>query len=186
MNKAALKRLALELRGEIGLGPYEPFDPHQLAGVYGIGVYQLCDLDCSAEAMRHFLIDSVEVFSGALVPVGDGAVILENDRHDASRRRATAAHEMAHVVLGHPFAMTLVNERGCRTADPNHESEAAELGAELLLSFEAAKRLARRHATDAEAAAQYGVSPQIARWRLDSTGARLIAQRAEAKHQRSS
>lgn len=184
MNKAQLKRLALELREEVGLSPFEVFDPYRLAELYGVDVYQLCDLECSPEAMTHFRVTRSEVFSGALVPVGTGAVIIENDAHDPFRRRSTAAHEMAHVTLGHPFTATMVNERGCRTAEPAHEAEAAELGGELLLSFEAAKGLAWFRLSDEEAALKYGVSVEIARWRLNATGARKIASRARAKRQR--
>lgn len=182
MNKAALKRLALELRAEIDLGPFDVFDPYRLAALYGVGVYRLGGLGCSPAALVHLQVTRPEVFSGALVPVGTGAAIIENDAHSQSRRRSTAGHEIAHVALEHPFDATLVNERGCRTANADHEKEAAELGGELLLPFEAAKRLARRGATDQEAALQYGVSLEVARWRLHATGARKIAQRVHASH----
>lgn len=184
MNKAALKRLALELRGEIGLDGHDRFDPYLLAEQYGVDVYQLSELGCSAEALAHFQVARTAVFSGALVPVGTGFVILENDSHDQARRRATAAHEMAHVALGHPFAASVVNERGCRTANTEHEGEATELGAELLLPTEAAKRLACRNVTDAEAADLYGVSLEVSRWRMNATGARNFARRVEAKRRR--
>lgn len=181
MNKAALKRLALELRNDTGLGAFGAFDPYLLAKQYGVDVYQLCDLECSEEALRHFQVVRTAAFSGALVPFGTGAVIVENDAHDPLRRRATAAHEMAHVVLEHPFRATIVNERGCRTAEREHEAEAAELGAELLLPFEAAKRLAAFDLSDEESARRYKVSVEFARWRLNVTGARKIAARAKAR-----
>jgi Zn-dependent peptidase ImmA (M78 family) len=54
------------------------------------------------------------MFSGALVPIGTGAVIVENDSHPSVRRRSTLGHELAHVFGEHKFATSLVNERGCR------------------------------------------------------------------------
>jgi Zn-dependent peptidase ImmA (M78 family) len=108
-------------------------------------------------------------------------VVLENDQHPAARRRATLGHELAHHFLEHEFATQLVNERGCRTADPEDEAAARELGAELLLPFDAAKRLARQKASDDEAALKFQVSRELARWRLDATGARMIAQRWEGR-----
>lgn len=179
MNKAELKRRALELRAEIGLTAYQPFDPYALAELYGIDVYQLSDLERSPEALQHFQVERTDVFSGALVPFGSGVVIVENDAHPLARRRSTASHEIAHVALEHPFAATLVNERHCRTANPEHENEASELGGELLLPFDAAKRLARQQASDEEAALQYGVSIEIARWRMNATGARIMARNLE-------
>ena len=38
-TKAKLGQLALEVRGELGLGCNQPLDPYQLADHYGIPVY---------------------------------------------------------------------------------------------------------------------------------------------------
>ena len=91
------------------------------------------------------------------------------------------AHEMAHVMLGHTFRATLVNERGCRISEPEDEKEAAELSGELLLPASAGKSLAYRMFTNEQAATTFQVSVDVARWRLDATGARKMAQRAHAK-----
>jgi hypothetical protein len=61
-------------------------------------------------------------------------------------------HELAHIFGEHKFGTSLVNERGCRLADLLQEDEAAEIGSELLIPFEAAKQLARRKATNEEVA----------------------------------
>lgn len=99
MNKAALKRMALELRGELGLSPHDRFDPLELAELYGVDVVRLSEIECSAEALHHFRVERPEAFSGALVPLPDGStVIVENDWHVPERRISTASHEMAHVT----------------------------------------------------------------------------------------
>jgi Zn-dependent peptidase ImmA (M78 family) len=126
------------------------------------------------------------VFSGALIPIGTGAVIVENDSHPLVRRRSTMGHELAHVLSEHRFGTSLVNERGCRVPDRDQEDEAAELAGELLVPFDAAKAMARRGATNEEVALQFGVSTDLARWRLDATGARLIARRQAAAYRRAS
>lgn len=90
---------------------------------------------------EHFTVSRPEVFSGALVPYGNGAVIVENDAHPSARRRSTMGHELAHVFGEHKFGASLVNERGCRLADQAQEDEAAEIAGELLVPFEAAKVL---------------------------------------------
>jgi hypothetical protein len=41
--KTEAKRLALELRAEIGLDAHAPFDPYGFASEYGIPVVQLSD-----------------------------------------------------------------------------------------------------------------------------------------------
>ncbi len=180
-NKAACKRLAAELRREIGLDLMQPLDPWQLADLYGIRVMSLSALPIDDEIRDYFTVERQDVFSGALVPFGSGAVIIENDSHPAVRRRSTMSHELAHVVGEHTFGTSLVNERGCRVADSVQEGEAAEIAGELLIPFEAAKLLARQNRTNEEVARRFGVSVDMARWRMDATGARLIAKRRKTR-----
>jgi len=186
INKAACKRLAGEVRAELGLEPMDPLDPWQLAKLYGVRVMALGALPLDHTIREHFRTVRPEVFSGALLPNRTGAVIVENDAHSLDRRRSTMGHEMAHVVGEHKFGTSLVNERGCRMADKVQEDEAAEISGELLIPFEAAKRLARQKATDDEVALRFGVSSELARWRMNATGARIIAQRAARNFRRAS
>lgn len=182
-NKAACKRLAAEVRTEIGLQPMEAFDPWKLAELYGIEVIPLSELPITSEIREHLTIARQDVFSGALIPIRNGAVIVENDSHPPARRRSTMGHELAHIFGEHKFGTSLVNERGCRLADQVQEDEAAEIAGELLIPFEAAKQLACRKARNEEVAFQFGVSTDLARWRMDATGARLIAQRWATAYQ---
>lgn len=66
--KTEAKRLALELRLEIGLDAHAPFDPYAFALEYGILVVQLSDLD--GPARDHFLKADGSALSGALIPLG--------------------------------------------------------------------------------------------------------------------
>ncbi len=182
MNKAQLKRLAVEVRAELDLTAHDLFDPHDLASLYGVEVLRLSDLGCSFAVLNHFQVHRPEVFSGALVPLSDGStVIIENDCHPRERRVSTASHELSHVVLEHPFSATLSDANGCRVSTPQYEQEAAELSGELLLPFEACKRLAFFNTSDEAAASKFGVSVEFARWRLNSTGARKIAARGRLR-----
>jgi hypothetical protein len=185
INKAACKRLAGEARAELGLEPMDALDPWELAKMYGIPVVALCALPLDHVIRDHFRYVRPQLFSGALLPHRTGAVIIENDAHPLARRRSTMGHEMAHVIKEHTFGTRLVNERGCRSADKLQEEEATEISGELLIPFEAARRLARQKATDDEVALRFGVSPEMARWRMNATGARIIAQRA-LNHRRES
>ena len=113
-NKATCKRLAAEVRSEIDLSPMDALDPWRLAALYGVKVIPLSTLAIGAEIHDHFSVARPDMFSGALVPIGKGAVIVENDSHPSVRRRSTLGHELAHVFGEHKFATSLVNERGCR------------------------------------------------------------------------
>lgn len=183
-SKAACKRLAAEVRAEIGLLPMDALDPWKLAEVYGVQVIRLSALPVRSEIREHLTVARQDLFSGALVPLGNGAVIVENDSHPPARRRSTMGHELAHIFGEHKFGTSLVNERGCRLADQLQEDEAAEIGGELLIPFDAARQLACQKATNEEVALQFGVSTDLARWRMDATGARLIAQRQAAAYRR--
>lgn len=88
---------------------------------------------------------------------------------------------MSHVVLEHPFLPTLTDHKGCRVSNAECEAEAAERSGELLMPFEACKRLAVYKTSDQAAADRFGVSVEFARWRLNATGARRIAARAQKK-----
>lgn len=100
-SKAACKRLAAEVRTEIGLQPMDALDPWKLAEAYGVEVIPLSALPVSSEIREHFTIARQDLFSGALVPLGNGAVIVENDSHPPARRRSTMGHELAHVFGEH-------------------------------------------------------------------------------------
>ncbi|MYV52516.1 ImmA/IrrE family metallo-endopeptidase [Streptomyces sp. SID3212] len=184
--KAEAKRLSLDVRDELGISAHEAMDPLLLATLYGIQVFSLHDLAASepklADALHHFTKVSPDVFSAAVLPWGNGRIIVENSGHERPRRASTLAHEMSHILLDHAFTTLLRTSGGeCRESDRNQEDEAAELSGELLLPTEAARRMAYRNVSDEAVAAKFRVSIEFARWRMNSTGARLFAQRAKAR-----
>ncbi|KXO99704.1 ImmA/IrrE family metallo-endopeptidase [Tsukamurella tyrosinosolvens] len=180
--KTEAKRLALELRSEIGLDAHVPFEPYAFAAEYGIPVVQLSDLE--GEARSHFLRADGSVLSGALIPHGTGLIILENDAQPLARRRTTMCHELAHVVLEHQFGVSLSDERRCGLGG-DQEAEADWLSGEMLIPTDGAFRLARANATDEAAAVEYDVSLAVARWRMNHSGARKVIERSRAKWARS-
>ncbi|WP_350349061.1 ImmA/IrrE family metallo-endopeptidase [Agromyces sp. G08B096] len=176
--KAEARRLALELRAEIGTDAYAPFDPYAFASEYGVPVVQLSALDGAAR--DHFLKADGSALSGALIPHGGGVVILENDAQPQTRRRTTMCHELAHVVLEHQFGLSFSDERKCGLGG-DQEAEADWLSGEILIPYDGAFRLARANATDEQAADAYEVSLAVARWRMNQSGARKVVQRTRAK-----
>lgn len=176
--KTEAKRLALELREELGADAHVPFDPYAFAVNYGIDVVELSTLD--TEARHHFLKADGSSFSGALIPVGTGMVILENDAQPRARRRTTMCHEIAHVVLEHSFGISFADERKCGLGG-DQEDEADWLSGEMLIPYDGAFRLARANAPDIQVAGVFDVSLAVARWRMNGSGARRVAQRVRAK-----
>ena len=182
INKSELERLALEVRTELGLDATVPLDPYALAELYGISIHRLDALastGCREESLRYFLEERPDAWSAALIPDGTGAFILENTAHQRERRRSNIAHEMAHVIREHHFGTPLINP-----GDRLQEDEAAELGAALLIPKTAAMQAAWSEQSDEQVAARFDVSLQLAAWRMNATGGRLIVTRAKAKRAR--
>lgn len=179
--KAEAKRLALDVRAELGIDVFAPLDPYALAELYGIEVCDLSHPALPADAVRHFTGPAAPTFSGALLAVGTGRVIIENHVHEPARRRSTIAHEMAHVLLEHEFGLLLTGDQLCRSSASAVEQEANELAGELLVPRDAATVAAFRGWTDASVARYFRVSESMARWRMNTTAARRIACRSRSK-----
>lgn len=185
--KAEARRLALEVRGEVGLDAYQRFDPYALAGEYGVPVWnfsELGDCDEGRAALAHFA-QSSGVLSAMVVPLGTKRLILDNDAHPLVRRRSSISHEMAHILLEHPFSDVVVTADGCRAADTNLEDEVNCLAGELLIPHDAARREALRDSSDVQVATLYDVSEPFARMRMNWSGARRIASLTRARYAKS-
>lgn len=183
--KEEAKRLALEVRAEVGLGPLERLDPRDLASKYGIPVYTVTALAAARSAVSGWVAgDGLPAFSAALVPVGTGMLIVDNDLHSPARRASSIAHEMAHVLCEHRFTEALVTTDGCRAASREDEEQADWLGGELLITYTAAVAAARQGWDDQQVADAYGVSTARAAMRMNASGARLLVQRQRAARAR--
>lgn len=179
------REITLEVRDELGIGVFAELDPYALAELYGIEVTDLSNPCLPPESVRYFTQERPHVFSGALVPLQpSGAFIIENHVHHPRRRRSTIAHEMAHVLLEHPFGLTLTDDNGCRSAVAEIEEEATELSGELLIPTGAARLAALKGWPDQSVANHFGVSLPMARWRMNVTGARKIAARTWRRWER--
>jgi hypothetical protein len=181
--KTEARKLALEVRAELGLDAYGQFDPYALAKEYGIPIYQLSDLgqhNGAGDAVRYFTSGRNHAFSAALVPIGCGMFILDNDDHLPVRRRNSISHEMSHVILEHAFGKVILTTDGCRCFDKDKEEEATWLAGELLIPYAAAERAARTDLTNDQVAEQFDVSPQLAGMRMNLSGARKIVARKRA------
>jgi Zn-dependent peptidase ImmA (M78 family) len=175
--KAEARKLALELRGELGVDAYAEFDPYALANEYGIPVFQLGALSedpMARQAATYYTQGGSAAFSAALVPLGHKRLILDNDGHDLRRRRNSVSHEMSHLVLEHAFSQVLLTADGCRAFSRDKEEEADWLGGELLIPYAAAERAARLDWQDEQVADTYNVSIPLARMRMNYSGARKV------------
>ena len=119
-----------------------------------------------------------EMFSGVTVFRGPRRTIVFNDAHALGRQANDVGHELSHGLLLHtPTAA--IDGRGCRVWDKEAEAEANWLSGALLVPEEAALQIVRRGWSLQEAAARYGVTPKMIRYRVNVTAARKRVQRTQ-------
>lgn len=180
-----MAKLAAEERAALGLDLMDPLDPYLLAEAWGIPVYSISELtahDCPSETVEHFHTTSSKKWSAALIPVGSGRIIVENDSHPTVRRRSSVAHEMSHHLFEHAFPEGLLSSDHDQLYSKAVEKQALFTSGELLAPEAACKKLAFRDADNATVAARFDISTQMAQMQMK--GPRMYAKRALAKQAR--
>ncbi|WP_063054739.1 ImmA/IrrE family metallo-endopeptidase [Nocardia salmonicida] len=184
MSKAALARLAAEVRLELGLRGHQPFDPFAWAEAYGVPFVSLDAVAMSEAARQRFTADTPDIWSAALLRDGTGHVVIYNSAHNAERVRSNLAHEVAHLVAEHTISAAWITEpNACGGTGREQEIEAAELAGALLIPVEQARRSAMYGHDPAAVAARFKVSVEMATWRMRMSGGERIAARSRAKRQ---
>lgn len=178
--KKEARDIALEVRGELGLGVYDPLDPWQLAGhlaipVWPLSGYALIAPDCHQVLMNH----ESSAFSAMIAFSGTKRVIVHNDSHAPTRQKTDICHEVAHALLLHEPHLVVAGQP--LAYDHAQEDEANWLGGVLLVCDEACLSACRRRLTIAAAAAEMGVSVELMRWRINASGARKRVERSRRK-----
>jgi Zn-dependent peptidase ImmA (M78 family) len=185
--KTEAKKFAIEVRAELGLDEFSPFDPYELAREYGIPVFKLSELGKDPDARcaaAHYTNGRLAKFSAALVPWGEGRFILENDAHSRKRRHNSISHEMSHLLREHPFQEVVLAVDGCRSFSKELEDEADCQAGELLIPHAAALRAAELDWSDDQVAEFYDVSVPLARMRMNLSGARKVIANKRSFRQR--
>lgn len=172
--KASANRLAVRLRRGQNRAPYEPIDLEIIAQRLEIEIVPLSAFaKSSAQAVRQLSVTDSDAFSATIIRFEAGKrIIIHNDSHHPRRQRSNLAHEISHILLGHPFTYPLDNS-GCRNHDRDLEDEASWLGAAILISDEAALHILQQGMDEDIACSVYGVSLPLLRMRINGSGARI-------------
>jgi Zn-dependent peptidase ImmA (M78 family) len=165
---------AREMRRELGLIPESPLCPWRLASHLEFPVFGLTEFkEIIPEEIAFFRsIAGQKAFSAVTLFVGSKRCIVHNDAHSLKRQAANIAHELAHGLLLHPPKPPF-DVKGSRHYDAVLEAEANWLGPALLISDEAALFIVRSKQSVLEASDQYGVSAELVRMRLNTSGAAI-------------
>jgi hypothetical protein len=170
--KARANRIAVGVRGQMGLSPIDPIDPFVVCAFFDVEVIRMSILACEHSAFAGGEQDS---FSAMTVPCGIRTAIVHNDTHHPLRQRSNICHELAHLFLGHQHVPPL-NELGERAHDGGIEAEANFLGGCLLMPNEAAHHVLS-NGLAARAQLIYGVSRPMLDFRLRLSGAHVVHKR---------
>lgn len=182
MNKAALGRLAGEVRRDFALSDDQPFDPLAWSTEHGIPFISLRDFTADEVAMRHFLEERPQVWSAALLRDGNRHFVIYNPERSRERIRSDLTHEVAHFEAEHDPSPAWTNEGGgCGGTSRAQEREAAELAGALLVPAARAKTAAIRGVDPRVIAARYQVSVEMAQWRMKMSGGYTIRERSLSK-----
>ena len=178
--KADAERRAITLRAEMGLGPADALPPADLAEHLRVG-FRMADTLVPMAALA--ALDKLQpgCFSACTLPGPNGPVVVVNPLNSAGRQQSDAMHELSHILLRHETRqLERIGDLVFFTCDPDQEEQADHLGATLLLPR---PLLVAAHAggmTIAAIAETYGVSEQLARWRVNSTGVAVQIKRRKA------
>jgi len=182
MNKAALGRLAREVRTDLRLDDEQPFDPFRWSDENGIPFISLRDFTADEAAMRRFLEEKPHVWSAALLRDGRRSLVIFNPERSSERTRSDLAHEVAHFEAEHdPSPAWTGDDSSCGGTTSAQEKEAAELAGALLVPQESAKRAAIRGIEPRTVAARFQVSVEMATWRMKISGGYAIRERSRRK-----
>jgi Zn-dependent peptidase ImmA (M78 family) len=163
--------IARQVRAALGLQPWDPVNPLDIARLRGMMVCPLSSFrETHGAQVARLLREDSSAFSALTVYDGSRSLIVFNDGHSPARQNANISHEVSHDALEH-VARPVFDIRGCRDVDQDAEDEADWLGPALLVSEEAALRVAREGIQLVVAAELYGVSEQVMRFRLNVTAA---------------
>jgi Zn-dependent peptidase ImmA (M78 family) len=174
--KAEAERLAERTRAQLGLHPHDQADIRQLAKHLNV---EVIPADHLVERAR---LEELERTQPGTFHLPDSRTIaVFNPCSDPGRTNSDIGHEIAHILLDHDVReIQQIAGHTFITCNPEQEEEATWLAGCLLLPRPLLLREAR-NGTSAEAiASKYQVSPQMARFRLNTSGVLLQARRTGA------
>ncbi|SON54239.1 hypothetical protein HDIA_0698 [Hartmannibacter diazotrophicus] len=180
--KSESEYYALTFRDEMSLAPYAPLDAKALAKNLEIPVIPLSTHSGVPQEIKTFWrTNGKDTFSG--VTINDGAYkeIIYNDFHHPRRQNSDIAHELAHIVLGHPLTAP-IKANGERDYDPTIEEEAKWLGAAILLPKKALIYIILNALPIETVQTEYNVSESLFQFRVQVTDAYRAAKNIRRKY----
>lgn len=172
--KAEANRIASELREELAVSIDDPLCPWKLANHLFVPIIKLSELPNCAEKIYLTIGKGRQEFSATVCYEGTKSFIINNDAHPTKRQASDIAHELAHVLMGHPPTSPF-DETGKRDFLVEIENEAEWLGPALLVSEQAALRayqlIQSSQHTLSTLSDEWQITEDVIRMRMNAIGA---------------
>ena len=172
--KAWCERTAGDYRRELGIPPDGRLDLERLATTLSVPVLTPLDVPrLSRQSREQLLQEDPYGWSAVTVSRNGARLVVINPAHSPARSASNLAHELAHLILGHAPDQISLSEEGVLLRllhNPEQEDEADWLAGCLLAPREGLLRAYARNRSVESLALRFGVSIELVRWRLESTG----------------
>ena len=169
--KSEAERIARRVRTDLGFGVAQSVAPEALAEMLGIEVRAGDELVSRERFQELQRIQPDAVSACTLQPSSNRLVVVYNPLSAQTRRQSDVAHEIAHVLLAHELSrLEKLGDLTFFSCDPIQEEEANWLSGCLLLPRTLLMAEVRGGADATDIADKYGVSKDLAQYRLRVTG----------------
>lgn len=172
--KAHSERLSLETRNSLGLRPDEAIDPISLVESKGCLVWVPNEVPgIDPVHLAQLTVGDPDSWDAVTIKEGNCTVIVVNDTRSAPRRANTIMHEWAHLELRHKPSRVDEFENGLLLLSDypkEFEDEADWLSGAMLAPRDGLVSLRKRGFSDDQIGLEFGISIDLAMWRLRMTG----------------
>lgn len=168
--KAEAERAASRLRAELGLQPADVLDISDLAAHLNVTIV---DAETLIARSRLEELERLQAFafSAATFEIKKQHYIVTNPLRTSERLASDIAHELSHLQLDHELSeVREVDGVPFRTCRPDEEEQATAFGGTLLLPRPLLIKAASRGLSIDQIARAAHVTPEMARYRYNTTG----------------
>lgn len=181
--KTNAEKISIELRKSIGLKCHDRMDCIQILSQlanFMIKEFNAVAIEISEMSKYGLAPNLIETLcntrgnevSAVLLRKDKDYIIIYNQSHSSNRINSSIAHEISHILCEHNFNILSLNQSNCliRELPKEFEDEADWLSSCILVPREGLLWAIRRGMSHDEIASHFGVSAQMVRWRVNTTG----------------
>lgn len=174
--KAQAEKLALKHRSSLDLSPQDRLRPRVFLEHFGLIVWTPSEVPGINQAtIEQLTLTDPDSWSGITIREGKLKAIILNSAHPPTRQANTLMHEWSHLELNHKPSRVDRSEGGILLLSDypaDLEEEADWLAGCMLAPREGLLHHSRMGLSATDIAAHYGISAQLANWRIGKTGIR--------------